>query len=54
MKMAGRILVKVRAKNAQEAMTAARDKRPNYVPISASGGRVVYRDYIVKMRPKKR
>ena len=52
--MAGRILVKVRAKNAQEAKTAARDKRPNYVPVSVSGGRVVFKDFIVKMRLRKR
>ena len=46
--------VKVKARNAQEAKSIAGARNANYVPVDAIQRRVVYKEYMVRMRPRKR
>ena len=46
--------VKVKASSAQEAKSIAGARNPNYVSVSAIHRRVVYKEYMVRMRPRKR
>lgn len=46
--------VKVKASSVQEAKSIAGARNPDYVPVSAIQRRVVYKEYMVRMRPRKR
>ena len=47
--------VRVKAKNPQEAKSIARTRYPKYVPVSAYQVMIPsYRDYVVRMKPRKK
>lgn len=47
-------VVKVKARNGTEAMSIARARYPNWVPVSAFQERVIYKPYRVRMKSRKR